>query len=92
MNVDISDKVIDQMNQLYSKTHPDMKFMTMDLLNLEFSPGSYSCFLDKGTLDALMSENSDESRKRAVTMFEVTLIYVLEKWECFHKLILSSGS
>jgi len=70
MNVDISDKVIQQMNQLYSKTHPDMKFMTMDLLNLEFSPGTFSCFLDKGTLDALMSENSDESRKRAISMFE----------------------
>ena len=70
-NVDISETVISQMNKEYSKTHPDMKFITMDLLNLGFNSGSFSCFLDKGTLDALMSENNSESRERAIKMFEV---------------------
>ena len=79
MNVDISETVIQQMNKLYSETHPDMKFIAMDLLKLEFSSGSFSCFLDKGTLDALMSENSDESRERAVKMFEVSSDFVIVK-------------
>lgn len=69
-NVDISEKVIQQMNLQYSQTHPLMKFLTMDLLKMDFADSSFTSFLDKGTLDALMSENSKEATERAMKMFQ----------------------
>ena len=60
------------MKNQYAESHPDMTFEKMDLLNMSYSEGSFSCFLDKGTLDALMSGNDEESRERALKMFRVT--------------------
>ena len=59
------------MNLQYSQTHPLMKFLTMDLLKMDFADSSFTSFLDKGTLDALMSENSKEATERAMKMFQV---------------------
>lgn len=73
-NVDISDTVIQQMTKQYHKTHPDMKFVAMDLLQMSFEAGLFTCFLDKGTLDALMSDADLESKDRAHKMFGVIVV------------------
>lgn len=70
-NVDISDTVIQQMTIQYKKSHPKMKFVAMDLLQMTFEAESFTCFLDKGTLDALMSDTNQESKERAQKMFKV---------------------
>lgn len=59
------------MNNQYAKSHPGMVFQTMDLLNMTFEQESFTCFLDKGTLDALMSDGSKESVERAEKLFKV---------------------
>lgn len=55
----------------YASSHPLMKFMVMDLLQTTFEPESFTCFLDKGTLDALMSDKDAESQERAEKLFKV---------------------
>ena len=72
------------MNEQYSETHPLMKFVAMDLLKMDFADGSFSCFLDKGTLDALMSDASPDSKERAIKMFLVKL----QKSKCFEWIII----
>nr|SVE93507.1 EOG090X02SD [Scapholeberis mucronata] len=69
-NVDISDTVIQQMNSQYNDTHPLMKFVSMDLLQMTFPDESFTCFLDKGTLDALMSGSDEDSKERALQLFK----------------------
>nr|SVE75013.1 EOG090X02SD [Daphnia dolichocephala] len=69
-NVDISETVIGQMTKQYEKSHPLMKFVAMDLLQMTFEADTFSCFLDKGTLDALMSDTNQESLERAEKMFK----------------------
>ena len=75
-SVDISETVIKQMTELHQHERPQMKFCQMDLLATDFADSSFSCFLDKGTLDALMSDQDLESAERAVKMFKVILVTV----------------
>ena len=70
-NVDISETVIEQMIKQYGTTHTQMKFVAMDLLQMSLDAETFTCFLDKGTLDALMSDTDQESRHRAEKMFKV---------------------
>ena len=58
MNIDISEVVINQMKKTY-KDRVDCKWLQMDATKMDFEDGSYSVVLDKGTLDAMMSEESD---------------------------------
>ena len=48
-----------------------MKFVSMDLLQMSFPDESFTCFLDKGTLDALMSGTDTDSKDRAIKLFKV---------------------
>ncbi|KAE8746668.1 hypothetical protein FOCC_FOCC006652 [Frankliniella occidentalis] len=68
-NIDISAIVIKQMLQMHSKQRPDLQFIQMDVLKMEFDDTKFSVVLDKGTLDALMSDDSPESYERINTMF-----------------------
>ncbi|KAH3791689.1 hypothetical protein DPMN_145178 [Dreissena polymorpha] len=58
VNVDITDVVIRQMKDKNEKQRPQMKFLKMDVLNLEFPDSEFSVVLDKGTLDALMVDDT----------------------------------
>lgn len=58
VNIDISDIVIRQMTDKNKKTRPDMKFLKMDVMKMEFSDSEFGVVLDKGTLDALMVDSS----------------------------------
>lgn len=65
------------MTQQYAVTHPTMNFIAMDLLKMSFQKESFSCFLDKGTLDALMSDKEVDSQERAKNMFQVVKFNII---------------
>lgn len=71
VNIDISGVVIKQMLQIHSEPRPDLQFIQMDVLKMEFEDARFNVVLDKGTLDALMSDDSSESNQRIETMFKV---------------------
>lgn len=58
INVDISPVVIKQMKDANARDRPELQFIQMDATNMSFKEGDFSVVLDKGTLDALMSDNS----------------------------------
>lgn len=60
-NIDISDVVINKMNDLYKVDFPEMKciqiikiVLEMDATNMSYPDNSFEFVFDKGTLDALM--------------------------------------
>jgi spermidine synthase len=57
-NIDISEVVINQMSKTY-RDRLTCKWIQMDATKMNFDDESYSVILDKGTLDAMMSEESD---------------------------------
>lgn len=46
-----------------------MKYLVMNALKTDFADASFSVGFDKGTLDALMSDDSEESIKRGKQLF-----------------------
>lgn len=58
----MSEVVIKQMTSINSH-RADMKFIYMDALNMNFENDSFNIVLDKGTLDALMPDDSEETNK-----------------------------
>lgn len=50
----------------------EMQFVYMDLLETGMEGDSFTVVLDKGTLDALASEDNEESRQRAISYFRVS--------------------
>lgn len=62
------------MLQAHSQQRPDLQFVQMDVLKMEFEDAKFSVVLDKGTLDALMSDDSSESIDRIDTMFNVSFL------------------
>lgn len=69
-NIDISKVVIRQMNDQNAKQRPDMKFLQMDVMNMSFTNEQFSVVLDKGTLDALMPNNEQETVQQINKMFD----------------------
>ncbi|PSN48593.1 hypothetical protein C0J52_14657 [Blattella germanica] len=70
-NIDVSNIVIRQMQEIHGKERPDMVYQQMDALNMSFSECQFSVVLDKGTLDALMPNDSEEVRRRIDKLFNV---------------------
>nr|XP_022321268.1 methyltransferase-like protein 13 [Crassostrea virginica]XP_022321269.1 methyltransferase-like protein 13 [Crassostrea virginica] len=68
-NIDISDVVVRQMTERNKEQRPDMKYLKMDALNMNFEDSSFSVVLDKGTLDALMVDESEAVDKDISKMF-----------------------
>ncbi|CAL4069158.1 unnamed protein product, partial [Meganyctiphanes norvegica] len=58
INTDISEIVIKQMKEKNRDSCPDMKWLKMDLASFSFKDEEFSCVLDKGTLDTLMTDDS----------------------------------
>uniref|UniRef100_A0A4W5NUF5 eEF1A lysine and N-terminal methyltransferase n=1 Tax=Hucho hucho TaxID=62062 RepID=A0A4W5NUF5_9TELE len=55
-NIDISETVVNHMNQKNAKQRPDLTFQTVDATQTPYEDGSYHVALDKGTLDAMASQ------------------------------------
>lgn len=69
VNIDISDTVIRQMLDKNQQQRPDMKFLKMDVLNMEFTDSEFTVALDKGTLDALMVDSTEKVVRDVEKMF-----------------------
>lgn len=61
-NIDVSEVVIKQMNSINSH-RTKMKFLCMDALNTIFPDEEFNVVLDKGTLDALMPDDAEETQQ-----------------------------
>lgn len=59
-NVDVSEVVIKQMKNV-NKARTNMKFMCMDATRMSFEDEAFNVVLDKGTLDALMPDATEET-------------------------------
>uniref|UniRef100_A0A671KL87 eEF1A lysine and N-terminal methyltransferase n=1 Tax=Sinocyclocheilus anshuiensis TaxID=1608454 RepID=A0A671KL87_9TELE len=55
-NIDISETVVSHMNQRNAEHRPDLTFQQLDATQTCFESGSFQAALDKGTLDAMASE------------------------------------
>jgi len=59
INIDLSEIVIKQM-LAKNKHRKEMQFMKMDMLKMNFNDSIFDVVVDKGTLDALMSDSSEK--------------------------------
>ncbi|CAM9263609.1 unnamed protein product [Scytosiphon promiscuus] len=60
-NVDFSEPVVAEMNRLHSGVRQKMTWRVMDVTDMSgYEDGSFDAVVDKGTLDALMSEDTPE--------------------------------
>jgi len=50
------------MIDLNARTRPDMKFLQMDATSMSFAEESFSVALDKGTLDALFVDDTEDTK------------------------------
>lgn len=60
-NIDISEVAIRQMSELNKINRPVMKFLHMDATSMSFLNEEFTVVLDKGTLDALMTDEKQET-------------------------------
>ncbi|XP_074654403.1 eEF1A lysine and N-terminal methyltransferase-like [Tubulanus polymorphus] len=58
-SIDISDVAIRQMIQKNHSQRPDLQFIQMDMKQMEFRDDLYNVVVDKGTLDAILTDASE---------------------------------
>lgn len=68
-NIDISEFVIRQMIRKNQTDRPTMTFLKMDVMNMDFDDGEFTAVFDKGTLDAIMIDDSEEVMSDVNKMF-----------------------
>lgn len=59
------------MQDAHGKDRPNMVYQQMDVLNMTFSDCQFSVVLDKGTLDALMPDDTEDVRRKTDKFFNV---------------------
>ncbi|KAF2363342.1 S-adenosyl-L-methionine-dependent methyltransferase [Trinorchestia longiramus] len=59
-NVDVSEVVVRQMRARYQDSCPDMVWCHDDLTASSFCSDAFTCVLDKGTLDAIFTDDSQD--------------------------------
>ncbi len=74
-NIDISDTVVKQMTAKHQSKRSKMNFTVMDVTGLTYADSSFDCVLDKGTLDALFTDELHETVSKVRQMFsEITRV------------------
>uniref|UniRef100_A0A4W5NSP1 eEF1A lysine and N-terminal methyltransferase n=1 Tax=Hucho hucho TaxID=62062 RepID=A0A4W5NSP1_9TELE len=73
-NIDISETVVNHMNQKNAKLRPDLTFQKVDATQTPFEDGSYQATLDKGTLDAMMCQGEDVSPVRLPVVADLFVV------------------
>ncbi|KAM4628820.1 eEF1A lysine and N-terminal methyltransferase [Polymixia lowei] len=66
-NIDISETVVTHMNQRNAERRPDLTFQQVDATQTPYEDASYQATLDKGTLDAMASEEEGALARRMLT-------------------------
>ncbi|NXX32778.1 MET13 protein, partial [Nicator chloris] len=69
VNIDISDAVIRQMQERSASTRPKMSYLLMDMLQMDFPDAHFQVVLDKGTLDALLTDEEEATLAKVDQMF-----------------------
>eukprot|EP00062_Callorhinchus_milii_P010839 gi/632956140/ref/XP_007893811.1/ PREDICTED: methyltransferase-like protein 13 [Callorhinchus milii] len=69
VNIDISEVVINQMKERNATRRPKMAFIKMDMMQTEFADAQFQVVLDKGTLDAIMTDESNGTLNNVDKMF-----------------------
>ncbi|XP_030063229.1 eEF1A lysine and N-terminal methyltransferase isoform X2 [Microcaecilia unicolor] len=69
VNIDLSEMVIRQMTERNVTRRPTMSFFRMDALQMEFPDAYFQVVLDKGTLDAILTDTEAATLQRADSMF-----------------------
>jgi hypothetical protein len=59
------------MQDAHGKDRPGMVYQQMDDLNMTFHDCQFSVVLDKGNLDALMPDDSEDIRRKTDKLFNV---------------------
>jgi hypothetical protein len=59
------------MQDALGKDRPGMVYQQMDALKMTFGDCQFSVVLDKGTLDALMPDDSEDVRRKTDKLFNV---------------------
>lgn len=74
-NIDISEIVIRQMGSRNKQKRPKMTFAAMDVQRMDYGDSTYDCVIDKGTLDALLTDEEDATVEKVDKMFaEITRV------------------
>ncbi|XP_066117257.1 eEF1A lysine and N-terminal methyltransferase [Saccopteryx bilineata] len=68
VNIDISEVVIKQMKERNASRRPQMSFLKMDMTQMEFPDASFQVVLDKGTLDAVLTDEEEETLQQVDRM------------------------
>lgn len=71
-SIDISDVVIKQMDHKYNRNgeRNGLQFKCMDVFDMKFGDNCFNVVIDKGTLDAIASDDSNASNLNINKMFE----------------------
>ncbi|XP_009891205.1 PREDICTED: methyltransferase-like protein 13 [Charadrius vociferus] len=69
VNIDISDTVIRQMQERSGSKRPKMSYLLMDMLQMDFPDTHFQVVLDKGTLDAILTDEEEATLAKVDKMF-----------------------
>ncbi|NXJ10949.1 MET13 protein, partial [Odontophorus gujanensis] len=69
VNIDISDTVIRQMQERSASRRPKMSYLQMDMLQMDFPDAHFQVALDKGTLDAILTDDEEITLSKVDRMF-----------------------
>uniref|UniRef100_A0A8C8BSG1 eEF1A lysine and N-terminal methyltransferase n=1 Tax=Otus sunia TaxID=257818 RepID=A0A8C8BSG1_9STRI len=69
VNIDVSDAVIRQMQERSGSRRPKMSYMLMDMLQMDFPDAQFQVVLDKGTLDAILTDEEEATLAKVDKMF-----------------------
>lgn len=68
VNIDISEVVIKQMKERNGSRRPHMSFLKMDMTHMEFPDATFQVVLDKGTLDAVLTDEEEKTLRQVDRM------------------------
>ncbi|XP_009896549.2 eEF1A lysine and N-terminal methyltransferase [Dryobates pubescens] len=69
VNIDISDAVIRQMRERSGSKRPKMSYLVMDVFQMDFPDAEFQVVLDKGTLDAILTDEEEATLAKVDKMF-----------------------
>ncbi|XP_029888639.2 eEF1A lysine and N-terminal methyltransferase isoform X1 [Aquila chrysaetos chrysaetos] len=69
VNIDVSDAVIRQMQERSRSKRPKMSYLLMDMLQMDFPDAHFQVVLDKGTLDAILTDEEEATLAKVDKMF-----------------------
>jgi SAM-dependent methyltransferase len=68
-NIDFSEKAIKKMSKRSEKKRPLMKYLLMDIFDMKFEKEQFEIVIDKGGIDAIFSEETEENDLKIKKLF-----------------------